>query len=294
MEHTVRVVAAIGNHGLGVVESGAAETAGDPFEIRFRRRVGRPLPGDRVKLDAAGAVAAIAPRSTVFGRGVRGRFRPIAANLDRLLIVIAPEPAPSRALLHRYIAAAGIQGVAAEVVVNKCDLPAPDVPPFDELDRIGVPVYRTRAAPPAALGGLADSFDSGIHMLAGQSGVGKTSLGNALVPDLRGQTEQLSRTTGKGRHTTTTTRLLRLPGGAWLVDTPGVWEYELWRMTPRELAGGFPEFAPLSARCRFRDCRHDGEPGCGVETAVENGELQAFRLQAWRALLAEQERLGSG
>jgi ribosome biogenesis GTPase len=292
MAEPARVVTALGNHGLAVHESGAGVPA--PFEIRFRRRVGRPLPGDRVELDADGGVVAILPRSSVFGRGVAGRFRPVAANLDRLLIVIAPEPAPSQALLHRYATAARIQDVTPAIVLNKCDLPIPSAAPFTDLDELALPVYRTRAVPPPALDGLPASMTTGLHLLAGQSGVGKTSLANALVPDLAAQTESLSRTTGKGRHTTTAARLLRLPAGGWLVDTPGVWEYALWRMPLAELARGFPEFGKLDERCRFRDCRHRDEPGCAVRAAVADGRIPSSRLAAWRMLLAEQQRLQAG
>jgi ribosome biogenesis GTPase len=294
MSEPVRVITAMGNHGLAVRDFDGACGASEPFEVRFRRNVGRPLPGDRVKLDGHGAVTAIVPRDSVFGRGVRGRFRPVAANLDRLLVVIAPEPAPSRALLHRYVAAARIQRVAVAVVINKSDLDVPAAVPFSDLDDLGVTVYRTRATTPPSLDGLADAMRTGVHLLAGQSGVGKTSLANALVPDRAGQTEALSRATGKGRHTTTGARLLRIPAGGWLVDTPGVWEYELWRMPPEELARGFPEFARLDRPCRFRDCRHADEPGCAVRSAVEHGELPESRLTAWRALLAEQRRLATG
>jgi ribosome biogenesis GTPase len=294
MSHAVRIITALGNHGLAVREDRGGHGPENAFEVRFRRSVGRPLPGDRVSLDDSGAVTAILPRASVFGRGVRGRFRPVAANLDRLLVVIAAEPAPSRALLHRYLAAARIQDVATGIVVNKTDLPLPDASPFcdlHELQDLGVTLYRTRAAAPVVLDDLPASMGSGIHLLAGQSGVGKTSLVNALVPDRAGQTEALSRSTGKGRHTTTGARLLRVPEGGWLVDTPGVWEYELWRMTPQELALGFPEFARLASRCRFRDCRHGDEPGCAVREAAAAGKLPASRLGAWHDLMDEQRRL---
>lgn len=290
MSETYRVLTALGNHGLAVPDD-APDAA--PVELHFRRRTGRPLAGDRVRIDDQGAVAEILPRSSTFGRGTaQGAFQPIAANLDTLLIVIAPEPAPSEDLLHRYLAAARMQEVEPVVIINKSDLPVPEGPPFCDLDELELEVFRTRAAQPTELGALPDRLTRGIHLLAGQSGVGKSSLANALLPDLDLQTGRLSSTTGKGRHTTTSAQLHRLPGGGWLVDTPGVWEYGLWRMPVEDLARGFPEFERAGA-CRFRNCRHDHEPGCAVRVAAEDGRIPACRHRAWLRLLAEQDRLAA-
>lgn len=285
----LRVILALGNHGLAVAD--AAPSSAEPLGIRFRRNLGRPLPGDRVRVDAHGGVTAIEPRASVFGRGaVRGRFQPVAANLDVLWIVLAPEPAPSVDLLHRYVAAARIQGIEPRVVVNKCDLGVPELAPFTHLADLGVPLFRTSTVTGEGIEAIATAFDAGLHLLAGQSGVGKSSLANALLPDLDLQTERLSRATGKGRHTTTSARLYRTPGGGWLVDTPGVWEYGLWSMPRQELARGFPEFEPLLP-CRFRDCSHRDEPDCSVRTAAEQGEIPASRYEAWLRLLREQQRI---
>lgn len=293
MTQSFRVLIALGNHGLATDEDSRPETP-EPFEIRFRRNIGRPLPGDLVTVDEHGAVSAILERRNVFGRGGnRGRFQPVAANLDTLLIVIAPEPAPSVDLLHRYVAAAHIHGIRPVVIVNKSDLPVPDAPPFTHLDDLGVEVLRTRCEGEPSLNGLGSVIEGGIHLLAGQSGVGKSSLANALLPDLSLQTDRLSRSTGKGRHTTTSARLLRLPAGGWLVDTPGVWEYGLWKMPVTDLERGFPEFAAVTGSCRFRNCTHDHEPGCRVRAAVAEGEIAESRYEAWLSLLSEQQRLGS-
>ena len=287
---TLRVILALGNHGLAAPDPGGA--ADEPQELRFRRNVGRPLPGDRIRVDEHGGVTAIEPRHSVFGRGgFRGQFQPMAANLDVLWVVLAPEPAPSVDLLHRYVAAARIQGIEPRIVVNKCDLGIPEKPPFTHLDELGVTVFRTSTTGDEGISAMAHSFGDGLHLLAGQSGVGKSSLANALLPDLELQTERLSRATGKGRHTTTSARLYRTPGGGWLVDTPGVWEYGLWAMNRSELARGFPEFSELPP-CHFRDCSHRDEPGCAIRAAVEHDQLPETRYEAWLSLLKEQQRIG--
>lgn len=284
----VRLVQSHANHGV------ALSADGRYLAVHFPRRFERALPGDFVDVDETGSVTAAPRRRNRFGRGDRrGRFRPLAANVDRAAIVIAPEPAPSRDLLHRYLAACHIQGIDALLVVNKRDLPIPSGPPFDELDALaglGVAVHHTRCRPEPALAGLERVLGSGVTLLAGQSGVGKSSLLNALIPDLQARTGALSRVTGKGTHTTTSATLYPFGHEAFIIDTPGVWEYGLWRMDAEELARGFPEFASHAARCRFRDCRHRGEPGCGVIAAIEAGTLPAFRHEAWLRLLAEQER----
>ena len=285
----LRVVQASSNRGI------AARANGELIAFPFRRRSGRPLPGDRITLDHAGALETIETRQNLFGRGdQRGRLKPIAANLDRVIIVVAPEPAPSRNLIHRYLAAAHIQGIQSLIVLNKADLPFPQTPSLDELDgfrSLGYDIIETRCMPTAVLNELPSRVVGCTSLLAGQSGVGKSSLLNALIPDLEVQTGALSRVTGKGTHTTTTAILHRLAESGWVVDTPGVWEYGLWRMETRELERGFPEFAPHAARCRFRDCCHRTEPDCGIRAAVAQELIPEFRHQAWLRLLAEQERL---
>jgi len=264
-----------------------------PFH--FPRRLVRPLPGDRIQLNTEEALIEVETRRNEFGRGdPRGRFKAAAANLDRAVIVIAPEPAPSPDLIHRYLAAALIHGIEPVIVVNKTDRPPPRQPPFTELhelEALGYRIIRTRCKPEPLIDELQALMHTGTSLLAGQSGVGKTSLLNALVPDLDERTSVLSRVTGKGTHTTTTATVYPLASGASIIDTPGVWEYGLWAMPPETLQRGFPEFAEHAARCRFRDCRHDSEPGCGVRAAAEAGQIPASRHAAWLRLLAEQRRL---
>jgi len=283
------VVQAYSNRGVALLEDGTM------LPFHFPRRLARPLPGDRIELDQKGSLVALETRRNEFGRGdPHGRFRPVAANLDRALIVIAPEPAPSPDLIHRYLATSLIRGIEPVIVVNKTDIPIPDQPPFNELEdlkRLGYRIVYCRCRPDPELGELARELQTGVSLLAGQSGVGKTSLLNALIPDLDLQTSQLSRVTGKGRHTTTSATLHHLPSGAWLVDTPGVWEYGLWTMPLTELEQGFPEFAEFSDQCHFRNCSHNHEPRCAVRKAAEEDRIPASRHEAWLRLLSEQTRL---
>ncbi|MEN1728704.1 MAG: ribosome small subunit-dependent GTPase A [Pseudomonadota bacterium] len=260
------------------------------------RRLERPLPGQTVVLDEQDELVEVEPARNQFGRGdPRGRFKPIAVNLDQALIVIAAEPAPSADLIHRYLAACHICRIEPVIVVNKSDLDAHQQPPFTELEALsalGYRVIRTQCKPEPQIEELKHLLLGKTSLIAGQSGVGKTSLVNALIPNLDRQTGALSSVTGKGTHTTTSARLCHLPEGGWLVDTPGVWEYGLWTMPPQALESGFPEFRPWVDACRFRDCTHQHEPGCAVMAAAESGELPEFRYQAWLRLLAEQSRLG--
>ncbi len=284
-----RVVEAYSNRGVARHEDGRLAA------FHFPRRLDRPLPGDWIELSDNGSLEVIAERCNTFGRGdPRGRFRPVAANLDLALIIIAAEPAPSPDLLHRYLAACRICAIEPVVVVNKSDLNEPAQPPFTELDgliELGYHVVRVQCKPEPDIQALASLLGQGTSLLAGQSGVGKSSLVNALIPDYEQQTGELSRVTGKGTHTTTSATLCALPAGGWLLDTPGVWEYGLWIMPRYELLRGFPEFAPFADHCRFRDCSHQHEPGCAVSAAAQSGELANFRYQAWLRLLNEQARL---
>jgi ribosome biogenesis GTPase len=273
----------------------AEDAEGRLVAFHMPRRLERPLPGQTIELDDQDSLTAVLPARNRFGRGdPRGRFRPIAVDLDQALIVIAPAPAPSPDLIHRYLAACLICAIDPIIVVNKSDLEPPAQPPFCDLEAIqalGYRVVHTRCRPATEIDALQKLLIGRTSLIAGQSGVGKTSLVNALIPELDRQTGALSSVTGKGTHTTTSARLCHLPGGGWLVDTPGVWEYGLWKMDVRELARGFPEFADYGDHCRFRDCSHQHEPGCAVRSAVADGDIPEFRHQAWLRLLDEQARI---
>lgn len=279
----------------GVVEL----DGGERLECKFRRSVGRPCCGDRVTVqradDRSGVVTAIEPRRNEFLRAdARQRKQVIAANLDRVLIVVAPAPQPSRDLVERYLVAVHSLGIEPVLVLNKADLVEPpendaDGPlaHLDDYQRLGYAVLTTSCKEAPGTDALESALEGRVSILVGQSGVGKSSLVNAVLPDLDLQTGALSRVTGKGTHTTTTTIMYTLPCGGRLIDSPGVWEYGLWKLQPGELVHGFVEFREPAARCRFNDCRHAGEPGCAVRASAEAGAILPWRYAAYRRLLEQ-------
>jgi len=291
-----RILVSYGGSGVVELDNGAQ------LACTYRRAVGRPCCGDRVVVQRAAGqsavVTGIEPRRNVFARAdARQRKQIIAANLDRVVIVIAPAPQPSRDLVERYLVAVHSLGIEPVLVVNKADLvdPAtvgPESPlgRLDDYRALGYPVLTTSCKGPPGTAELDAALRNRVSILVGQSGVGKSSLVNAVLPDLDLQTGALSRVTGKGTHTTTTTIMYALPCGGRLIDSPGVWEYGLWPLEAAELTAGFIEFRDVAARCRFNDCRHAGEPGCAVADAVAAGAIRPWRYAAYRRLLEQLQR----
>lgn len=289
------VLVAYGSHGVVRVDSG------EPLPCLFRRRVGRPCCGDRVLIapadDTAWVAEKILERDNQFMRAdQRGRPHVVAANLDRVVIVLATAPLPSRDLLDRYLVAVHSLEITPVIVVNKAELE------YNEADA-GAKTF-ARLADYRALGysviSTSCKTDPGVEILrpllggltsvlVGQSGVGKSSIIRQLIPDLEIQTGALSRVTGKGTHTTTTTIRYDLPDGGHLIDSPGVWEYGLWRLDNQSIADGFPEFSPWRGQCRFNDCLHRTEPGCSIQDAVEAGRISDWRYASYLRLLEQNQ-----
>jgi ribosome biogenesis GTPase len=269
--------------------------AGQIISCQFRRKVGRPVCGDQVCWEASGdngVVVAIDPRINRFLRTDRqGRKQIVAANLDLIVIVIAPQPEPTRDLVNRYLVACEYVGVAAAICLNKQDL-------LDAQSRsdwqqhlaphqaLGYPILGCSTKLPGGLEMLRDKLSTGTSILVGQSGVGKSSMINRLLPDLDLRTQEISNATGKGRHTTTATTLYHLPGSGDIVDSPGVWEYGIWDMDATDIAAGFKEFGDFIQDCRFANCSHCVEPDCAVRSASERGKIDSARLESYCRILA--------
>ena len=259
--------------------------------------MGRPCCGDRVTVrradDESAVVVAIEPRRNEFARAdARQRRQIIAANLDRVLIVIAPAPPPSRDLVERYLVAVHSLGIEPVLVLNKADLlngaaiePGGPLDHLEDYRRLGYTVLETscKAAPGTSV--LDAALQNRVSILVGQSGVGKSSLVQALLPDVDIRTGALSQVTGLGRHTTTVTMLYHLPDGGDLIDSPGVRDFSLSPVAVDRLAQGFREFRPYLGQCRFHNCRHAGEPGCAVQDAARSGVINQRRLANYRELV---------
>ena len=274
---------------------------GETKRCKFRRRVGRPFCGDKVMVaradDASLVVESILPRKNQFVRSdERQRQHVIAANLDQVLIVVATAPLPSRDLMERYLLAVHSLGIEPVIVYNKTDLQlaanetaagATVLAHMPEYEELGYTVIRTSCKTAPGIAGLQAHLKDRTSILVGQSGVGKSSLINQLLPDLEIRTRELSTSTGKGTHTTTSTMLYEFTGGGYLIDSPGVWEYGIWKLSNNELADGYIEFKPFLGKCRFNDCVHKTEPDCEIKQAVEDGQIRDWRYQSYLRLLEQ-------
>lgn len=213
----------------------------------------------------------------------------IAANVDVMFIVCAVEPPLREGLIDRYIVAAHAARIAPVILFNKTDLWLDDDPEDEEdfRDRlspyppIGVPVHYTSATEDRGLDAVREEMKGRLGIFVGHSGVGKTSLLNALCPGLANRTQELSEQSGRGRHTTTHTELFTLPDGGEVIDSPGIRAFGLWAMAPEQVKDHFVEFAAYAGQCKFANCIHDHEPGCAVKAAVEAEVINPFRYEAY-------------
>lgn len=256
----------------------------------------RPVaPGDTVTVTLSspgeGVIEEIHPRRTRLSRtsGARGDLEQVlAANVDRVAVVVSVRKPPLRpGLIDRLIVGATNQQVEPYVVVNKIDYGVTrKVEEVREtFHELGYEVHLTSATEGTGIEAFRESLVDRTTVLAGHSGVGKSSLLNAVDPGLHLRVGKVSRHTTKGRHTTTRAELIPLQFGGYVVDTPGVRAFGLWDLRHEDLDIFFPEFQPLIEQCRYYDCTHDHEPGCAVRAAVASGDIDEHRHRAYLRLL---------
>ncbi len=220
----------------------------------------------------------------------RGELRPVAANVDFIVIVVAPFPTPYANLIDRYLVAAEHSGITPILALNKTDLV--DDKNRAELEnllsiypQIGYRLVYTSAKVENGLDELKSILEGNTCVFVGQSGVGKSSLINALLPGMNIPVGGLSEATHKGKHTTTTAKLFHFPSGGDLIDSPGIREFGLWHMSEDDIAEGFSDIRPFIGHCRFRDCKHNSEPKCALLEAVANGKITQRRMDSFRHLV---------
>lgn len=270
--------------------------AGKLFEQRSHEK--RPLAvGDRVELDATGqAIDALLPRRTQLHRRAASegeeRAQVVAANITRVLVVASiADPPLQPELVDGVLAAAAREGIPATLVLTKIDLDPPAAARWAAVyGHCGAAVVATSLAPEQRtepeLERLATLLHTNETVLCGLSGAGKSSLVNALVPGIALRTGHLNHI-GQGRHTTTHTELLQLPGGGHVLDTPGVRNFHLFHAGPQELQFLFPELVAVRERCEYRNCLHDDEVGCAVRGAVAAAEIPATRFASYTRMLTD-------
>jgi ribosome biogenesis GTPase / thiamine phosphate phosphatase len=239
-------------------------------------------------------VTAVLPRRSLLVRAdphVAQRRRAIAANIDIVVVVVAAEAPPLHPrLIDRYLIAVEHSGARPVLVVNKVDLLEEsrrgDLPArLQPYRALGIPVLPCSASSGEGVGAVGAALSGSTCVFVGQSGVGKSSLLNALDGDAAARVGAVRDGDGRGRQTTTASALYDLAGGIRVIDTPGIRRFSVEDADPATIAAGFTEFAPLAKGCRFRDCTHVHEPGCAVRRAAEDGAIPRGRYESYRKLL---------
>ncbi len=274
---------------------------GSLYRCHLRANLPALVTGDRIVWrpgkDDIGVVVAQLPRTSELCRpDNHGRIKPVAANIDYIVLVVAPVPRAHANLIDRYLVAAEAVDIEPVLLLNKTDL-------IDDSNRdyllelmatyrdLGYQVLTASTKAEHGLDAIQTLLKDHTSVFVGQSGVGKSSLVNVLLPGIETKVGELSEQTGKGMHTTTAAKLFHFPEGGSLIDSPGIREFGLWHMEPEDVLNGFREFHDFIGHCRFRDCQHEQEPGCALLQALDDGLITEKRMDSYRQILASLDQI---
>ncbi|ALE01965.1 ribosome small subunit-dependent GTPase A [Candidatus Pseudothioglobus singularis] len=262
---------------------------GEIFQCVSRQNIGFSVAGDEVLFkktkQGEAIVTAIYPRRTELQR----KDKLIAANIDQLWLVVAIEPHYEFDLIDRYLIMAENSNLPIGIVINKIELlknKSQLNDDFEHYRNIGYDVHIMSVKSDLNVISFKEKLVNKSHIFLGQSGVGKSSLINALIPDLELRVNEISIKSKLGKHTTTNTTIYHIPSGGDLIDSPGVREFQLDNLSEEQIVRGFREFKALSHQCRFRNCKHINEPDCAIKMALENGEINSNRYESYLNILA--------
>ena len=277
------VITRYGQHLLVEAESG------ELYQCTGRRNIELSVAGDQVIFQTIGndegVVTALLERDNLLRRSQKV----IAANIDQLWLVVAIEPHYQFELIDRYLVVAENAELPINIVVNKIELSqnmAQIKHDFSMYESAGYSVHYLSVEEQTNIAELKALLNDKTHIFLGQSGVGKSSLINELIPDLNLRVNEISTKSKLGKHTTTNTTLYHIPSGGDLIDSPGIREFQLDDLTDKEILSGFREFKPFIGQCKFRNCAHINEPNCAIKQAVESGEIHTQRYQNYLNLIS--------